>query len=215
MRFTKHFQERMSWVKQKIIQADQYPKTVKLFYKGNTEFKTSFGGIISLIIKILVIGYGMQLLVAVFQRSHSTKSVTKIVKDLSQDTTKHYVGKGTFAFALKMLGSNPERLLDSTYFSLSMSMSTILRPSNGSESFTYYKVPIEFDYCADSFPYVEKLLYDKLGLQTYICPKDNDYFLSSTLISDEFTSLEIMIQRCLGKIERGCPYYISFSIDNV
>jgi hypothetical protein len=38
------------------------------------------------------------------------------MKDRSYETTKHYIGKNNFAFAIKLVGPNPEILLDPSYY---------------------------------------------------------------------------------------------------
>jgi len=53
-------------------------------------------------------------------REKSTKAVSSSIKDLSLDEEKVYIGKGTFAVAVKMIGVHPERILDKRYFQLKM-----------------------------------------------------------------------------------------------
>lgn len=49
-------------------------------------------------------------------RSDTNKSVTSVVRDITYDTERHYIGKGTFGFGLKITGNNPASLFDPDYF---------------------------------------------------------------------------------------------------
>lgn len=42
------------------------------------------------------------------------------MKDLTIDKTKHFIGKSTFAFAVRFIGPTPEKLLDPTYLNFNM-----------------------------------------------------------------------------------------------
>lgn len=47
---------------------------------------------------------------------------------------------------------------------------------------------------------MSKDVYDRVGLSTYYCPKDNDYYISSNFNSESFATLEIVIAKCAS----GC-----------
>lgn len=81
-------------------------------------FKTLLGGITTVIVRLLILAISVSLMVTIFQRSNTSKTTSSTIKDLSVDTEKHYIGKSTFAFAMKMIGPNPVKLLDTSYFTL-------------------------------------------------------------------------------------------------
>jgi hypothetical protein len=88
----------------------------------------------------------LKLTVDVFQRSNTNKSSNTMARDLTNDATKHYIGKGTFAFAVKLVGPYPERLLDSSYFILNMYMNQARRIEGSGGLPEYNRVDIEYDY---------------------------------------------------------------------
>ena len=51
------------------------------------------------------------------------------------------------------------------------------------------------ELCGDNFPFVEKDVYDRIGLSVFLWPKHTDYFLQSNYNSDEFYTVEIVIQK--------------------
>ena len=64
----------------------------------------------------------MLLTIQIFNRSRSENSINKVVNDLSNDETKHFIGQSTFDFAIgymNVTGSGSARyLLDQTYFNV-------------------------------------------------------------------------------------------------
>jgi len=117
-------------VKHCIKNFDMYPTRVNLTYKGKSEFKTLYGGTVSMAIKLIILVYAIGQILLVFTRGNSIKNTNKIVKDLTYDTTKHYIGKNTFAFAIGVIGPNPELMFDPTYFNFTLSQSQIYRSDN-------------------------------------------------------------------------------------
>jgi hypothetical protein len=93
-------------------------------------------------------------------------SVSKIVRDLSYDNKKHYIGKGTFAFAVKLSGPTPELLLDTSYFAFTYEISKFKR--NPGSGITIEFESIEMEYCGDNFPFVSSDIYSKMELSTFL-----------------------------------------------
>lgn len=119
------------FAKDSIRSRDMFPSKVELTYKGNTNFTTLFGGLVSLIIKIIVILYAVYLMFVIFRRTNSSKSVNRLVRDRTYDTTKHYLGRNNFSFAVKLAGIKPDLVFDKTYFDLVVSYSHYSRNSDG------------------------------------------------------------------------------------
>ena len=183
-----------NWIGQKINGADSYSSTVQMTFNGKTEFTTFYGGCVSILIKVIIWLYAGLLVTRILSRSDSQKSASTMIKDLTYETEKHYIGKDTFAFAVKLTGPNPELLLDTSYFRFSVNNAKYSR--DASYGLTKTVVPIEMEPCGDNFPSVEKDVYDRRGLSLFLWPKNTDYFLRSNLNSDKFNAIEIYIQKC-------------------
>jgi hypothetical protein len=112
------------WVKDKIKGMDSFPQSVQISFNGDTQFTTILGGLVSIIIKIVTFLYFILLISNIFKRGNSSKSFNKIVKDITYDSTKHYIGKGTFAFAFKLIGPTPDILFDPTYFEVEVNLAS-------------------------------------------------------------------------------------------
>ena len=109
------------YTKDKIVLYDLYPTTITFTYDGNESFKTLFGGIASIAIRMTVLIIALMLLLTVIQRGNTFYSYNKVFRDLTNDSTQHYFAKKSEAyFAIKLTGPNPEKLLDPSYFSFSL-----------------------------------------------------------------------------------------------
>ena len=135
------------WLKNKIKAHDLYATPVSLMFKGQPNLKTPYGGLISLIIKLTLITTACLLIRVIFVKSNTTKSINKIVYDLSNQQTKHYIGQSTFKIAIgfnsldgTMLDS---QILDGTYFSVIATM-THAQWVNNTVQYSYE--PIEYGY---------------------------------------------------------------------
>lgn len=180
-------------VKHCIKNFDMYPTRVNLTYKGKSEFKTLYGGTVSMAIKLIILVYAIGQILLVFTRGNSIKNTNKIVKDLTYDTTKHYIGKNTFAFAIGVIGPNPELMFDPTYFNFTLSQSQELK-TNSINGEVISITPIAMEKCGDDFPFVtNKDVYDRIGLKDYYCPSNTDYYLSGNYNSNAFNTISISI----------------------
>ena len=81
-----------------------------------------------------------------FTRNLTSKSISKVINDLTYDTEKHYIGRSTFAFALKMQGLHPEYLLDPSYFAFGIYQSSSKVNASHPYGYSITRVPIEFEY---------------------------------------------------------------------
>ena len=70
---------------------------------------------------------------------------------------KHYFAKDKVHFALKMIGPDSEKLLDSSYFKFELSQ-IHYEISLNNDFNTYTRIPIEYEFWGDKFPGVEKAL---------------------------------------------------------
>lgn len=110
---------------------------------------------------------GIILTTTIFNHTNSNKSINIEVKDLSQDHTKRYIGKSTFAFGVKYLASNPDIILDPTYFDFQMVQATYTRMDGGYIVRT--SEPIEYEACGDKFnSFVNADTITLMGLDTYL-----------------------------------------------
>ena len=174
-----------------------YPTQVNFTIKGASEFKTLLGGIVSTVIRWVVLAIGLILTVSIFQRSKVDVSINTVFKDLTYDSEKHYFAKDKVFFALKMRGPNSDKLLDPTYFKFGLNQVHYELSSN-ENGFTYSLTPIEYEFWGDRFPNVNKSLYDRIGLQTFIWPKNTDFYISGNFNSLNYEVIQASLSKWKG-----------------
>ena len=97
-------------VKSKIISIDLYPTTVNFTYEGQDSFKTLFGGLTSLVIQCATLLIAVILMVTIFNKQKTTFNVNKIIRDITNDPTKHYFAQNLDVyFAVRLVGPTPEK----------------------------------------------------------------------------------------------------------
>ena len=131
------------------------------------------------------------------------KAVKQKVMDLLHDPTKHYIGQsGTFAIAVVMKDSNGSNLLmDDQLFDISYVNEIYNRTTNG--HYLHEETIIPHGYCNQSYPHIEKDLYDRMGLENFVCPLVNDYYIQSDFNSDVFVNFQFKIKKCTNSTENN------------
>ena len=181
--------------KSKIIKNDLYPTTITFTYDGQGSFKTFFGGIISILIQLIALIIAIMLISTIFQRGKTAFSFNKVFRDLTYDLTKHYfAGNNETYFAIKLTGPTPEKLLDPSYFSFHVYQSNYIK-TNNSQGYSVNSTEIEYELWGEKFPNVQKEVYDRIGLSTYICPKNTDFYVRSNFNSENFQTIQISIDK--------------------
>ena len=181
---------------------DLYAKNITLTYAGKSSYKTIIGGMVSLMIYLSLFVYAWILLSVMFRRKDTKKTVNRTVKDLAYDSSKHYIGKSTFAFAFTLFDNNHRNLLlDPTYFVMTIEHIFYNRTEDGEYTSTSDFIDVEL--WGQNFPHVEQDLYNRIGLENYACPKRNDYYLSADFYSDLTAQLEIKVKKCENTTENN------------
>ena len=154
------------WMKDRIVSNDLFPRTISFTYEGKSSFKTLFGGFVSILIELAILSIIVMLTITIIKRESASFNSYKVIKDISTDLTQHYFAKNKdIYFAIRLSGPNPEKLLDSSYFSFNIYQAEYFKHSSSS-SYTNNSKQIEFELCGDRFPYVSKDVYDRIGLST-------------------------------------------------
>ena len=61
-----------------------------------------------------------------------------------------------------------------------------------------YSTHIEYEYWNDKFPHVDKALYDRIGFQSYLCPKNSDFFIRANYNSEFYEFIQISLSKWSG-----------------
>ena len=96
-----------------------------------------------------------------------------------------------------MRGPGSDKLLDPTYFKFGVNQVHCELSSN-ENGFTYSLTPIEYEFWGDRFPNVDKSLYDRIGLQMFICPKNTDFYISGNFNSLNYEAIQVSLSKWTG-----------------
>ena len=153
----------LSWGKGFIVDNDIFGIDIKLTYKGKNSFQSFYGGIVSIVLKLAIILSFILLSVIIFAYGNTKVSTKTVVKDLLDDTTKHYVNRGTFGIAVAYVdiptgSALPNYLQDQTYFSVNFGSREAIRQNN---TYTDRILNINSGSWGDSFPLDNSELYQR------------------------------------------------------
>ena len=126
------------------------------------------------------------------------KSAYKVVKNITDDDVKHYIGKSTFRIGfgihdnVNLLSSNT--FIDETYFNLSMYHQEVKWINDVPET---YITELESGPCSESdLPNLSAKVYHRMNFSNYICLKSDDYYLQSDGNGDSSATVYITLQKC-------------------
>ena len=145
-----------------------------------------------------MISITIMLTITIIQKGNTSSGVSMIMKDITNDPTKHYFAQNSDVyFAVKLLGPTSEKLLDKSYFKFEIVQNSYIR-DNSPKGFSITPTPIEYELCGDKFPHVEKNIYDRVGFAIYICPKNTNFFVRTNFNSDNYEVIQINIIKYIG-----------------
>ncbi|CAI2363351.1 unnamed protein product [Moneuplotes crassus] len=172
---------------------DMYPKTINFTYKGNEEFKTVIGGIISLGIHIIIIMYTLSLFNIMMANKNSSKSINTSVKNLREDTEIVNLENTTFQFAFTALIDDSP--IDIAAFPQYFTPEVNMYSKTKSQTFPQ-QTTVPFSKCGDNFKYYNQSAVKDLGIDQYYCPNSRDFKIQGNSLSNAFNLFGLDLLKC-------------------
>ncbi|CAI2372806.1 unnamed protein product [Moneuplotes crassus] len=172
---------------------DMYPKTIKLTYKGNEEFKTLLGGVVSLGIKVVILIYTWTMFSIMLSNKNSSKSINTSVKNLRRDNEIVDLQSSTFQFAIT--GILNEDDIDIMNFEEAFTPEVRIITKLANET-TFRNVTVGLTECGNNFKYANQTEVKDLGINEYYCPNSREFKLQGNVLSDAYQYFEINFNRC-------------------
>ena len=111
---------------------DLFSRKIMFTYKGNSEFSTLFGGLVSLAILSLVGVYFLFLMQTMINRSASNNTLSTEVINLNTEDQNYYLYDYGFRFGVSITDGNGNPVvLDPSYFKFDIVQSTAYKSSEG------------------------------------------------------------------------------------
>ncbi|CAI2374574.1 unnamed protein product [Moneuplotes crassus] len=172
---------------------DMYPKTIKLTYKGNEEFKTLLGGVVSLGIKVVILIYTWTMFSIMLSNKNSSKSINTSVKNLRQDNDIVELQNSTFQFAVSGIFNGSEIDIMAYPEAFVPEVRIITKLANET---SYRNETVPLVQCGDNFKYDNQTEVKYLGINEYYCPQSRDFKMQGNVLSDAYQYFEVNINRC-------------------
>ncbi|CAI2382433.1 unnamed protein product [Moneuplotes crassus] len=187
------------YILEKVRDRDMYPRPIAFTFKGKEEFRTLFGGLISMAIQVVIVLYAYIMLKIMIERNDTSKSVNTIVSDILNDKSPVSLNTTDFSFAFDafILDDDNFDFNNNEYFEIEL-LQWIKQPDTGELSSTN----IPYERCGTSlFQYYNQTEVQKLGIQEYLCPLSRNYIVQGNSLSTDFIYLEFNIVKCT----EACP----------
>ena len=173
---------------------DNFGKAITFTYKGEEEFKTFIGGVMSLFAFVILVIYAQLMIRVMLDRNDTNKSISTSVTNLYDDTDEVLLENTTFDFAFKFIGIDYADLTNPSLFDLTLTQVKYTRDSDGVWQFS--NETIEYENCTnDMFKYDNKQQLTQIDFSTYICPKTKDFRVMGDSFSDRFTYFELSLKK--------------------
>ena len=105
----------LSWINNRVKNTDRFATPIYLNYKGNSTYKTTIGGILSIIISIILIIYSIILFIKIVNKDGSViNSVTK-TNYLLYNSRSYNLIDYKFLFGIYSVNQDYSTLLDPSY----------------------------------------------------------------------------------------------------
>ena len=168
---------------------------MNLTYKGKDAFRSFSGGFVSVLIYAITLSMIEVFMKVVILKEKSSFSINQIQKGITNDNERHYFAKENISFAIKQFGPNLE--IDKSYFSFEIKQVSYIK-TNSSLGFNSTSTSIEYEYWNNRFPHVDKAIYDRIGFQSYLCPKNSDFFVRANYNSENYELVQVNLYKWSG-----------------
>ncbi|CAI2385654.1 unnamed protein product [Moneuplotes crassus] len=184
---------------------DIFGKRITLNYKGNEKHQTFIGGYASILFILTILGYTTYLLRDMFRKDPIVYSTSRIIKDLTTDTSEHKPAEHGFAVALGFRYRNVSLLdeeLLKKYKVTAYQYHSISDPVNG--GWINKWTELDLVKCGENFPYKNKTLLAHYNIDNYVCIKPTNYSLLGNWYTDIGKGLRIFIDKCTSYYRDDC-----------
>lgn len=197
----------------KVKSFDRYGKLITFTFKGEEEYKSCCGGVISLTILIILILYAQLMLTILFGKKDTKKVNYGLAKDLLKDTDEVSLSTTTFSFGLQAKTSTFDLTTDETY--LFLEINQVYAYTDASDNILYTTDNIDYDQCGSTyFKYDEQWVLDDFGISEYICPTSSNFVIQGNEFSDSYRYFEIIISKCTNGTRPGVTWQTASDIED-
>jgi hypothetical protein len=173
--------------------ADFYGVPVSLNLNGEDRFTTSFGGVMSIFVRIVMLCYTITELTFIVTKGRTEVSTSTMSKNLLEDNEKFEIAKDGFKIALGGFhnrgGANI--LLDPDYLQSYFTYGNHTRTGAGGTINSTASTNITLEDCGYKFnDTIDNSVIDALGISSFFCPSSDDWRLGGSETGESYDYAE-------------------------
>ena len=170
---------------------DIFPQTLVLTYKGKMNFKTVFGGFLTILSVIFIFSNAILIGNDIYLRENPITLESQIVEPY-RPTTRFNYKRNLFAFQLTNL--NEEIFWDETVLQF---IPTLIIGENIEGEFRYREIFMEMTDCIEEYKNLNITIPLKENIMTGLkCIKDLDVYLSGSFLEEHISYLSMKVKTC-------------------
>ncbi|CAI2362987.1 unnamed protein product [Moneuplotes crassus] len=187
-----------SWVKA----TDKFGVPVSLNFKGEDSFKTTVGGIFSLISMLLLMMYTILEMRLVITKGKTSINSNIVSRNLFESKETYQIAKDGFMISM---GGNTATLEDPTYFNFQYKNRIIENELIGGPKIRYEDVEYSTTLCGDKFDqFIDKETATRLSMHLTLCPNSSDWRIGGSRTGYQFSAFIGTIKRCSSNLSGFC-----------
>ncbi|CAI2363116.1 unnamed protein product [Moneuplotes crassus] len=194
------------WTKAKVNSIDMFSKPVSLTYQGREKFTTFLGGILSVLLTIGFVSYGMQLSIQMLTRSATSKAKNSIERDQILVSDYYNFSHEDLAFAVFIATDDSfVPFVDPSYFNVTVAQL--------SYSYDFKSGALNADLkeesmaiCRENFPLLDHKLDDFRNFFSQIsyCSTQTDFSFGGSVFFNTLKTVQIKVRRCVNETSVIC-----------
>ena len=174
---------------------------VSLNFKGETSFKTTIGGVITIISIIVIIIFLGIFTNTLFSRDDTNLKFVVKTDNLADKSDKHLIGLKGVYFAIYDRGSSTSIIENKAYIDLKIYQATTFRDTSGTrDAYNTTLTELSTSECNRRF-------YSNLGISTsqkydldnMICTDSLNYAIGGNSLSSEYNYIHIVLTKWTGQ----------------
>ncbi|CAI2362670.1 unnamed protein product [Moneuplotes crassus] len=195
-------QKSLSCVNTWIKATDKFGVPVSLNFRGEDSFKTTVGGIATLISMILLVMYTISEMRLVITKGKTSINSNIVSRNLLESKETYQIEKN--GFVISMAGGTGT-LWDSTYFNFQYKNKIIEKELIGGPETRYEEVEYSTAPCGDKFDkFIDKEAARRLNMHLTLCPNSSDWRIGGSETGYQFSSFIGSIRRCSSNVPGFC-----------
>ncbi|CAI2386814.1 unnamed protein product [Moneuplotes crassus] len=196
------FQKSLSCLNSWVKATDKFGVPVSLNFRGEDSFKTTIGGIVTLISVILLVMYTISEMRQVITKGKTRINSNIVSRNLLESKETYQIAKD--GFVISMVG-NSEELNIPAYFEFQYNNKIIEKELIGGPEIKNEDVEYSTSPCGDKFDkFIDKEAARRLRVHETFCPNSSDWRIGGSRTGYQFSYLTATIRRCSNSLPGFC-----------